>query len=310
MKTKSLLLLFLIICFNLSAQNIEKIWTGTHNSTVTSVDFLPDGRVISGSYDGTVKLWETNGTASIIYISPFVNGRNLPVESVATDGFYVVAGVDGGLVQKINDSSINIGADVLSVAVKNMHVAAVGRNNAVYYWSSTVAFSSPGTWNYSICFSDSNELIWGSTDGYVRTSWGYYYQDTDWILCVDYLNGKAVSVGLSPYVRVNGNVVYVLPQLGASSININRVNGRLLVSDYSNTIKVISTAGNFLDGVLDKNFQELALVRSAKWSPDGSRIAYGTSDGRVILALPEYSSSSSTTNPPTSLPPKKGKGRK
>ncbi len=302
MKTKIFaILLSILSIININSQEIQKIWTGTHNSTVTSVDFLPDGRLLSSSYDGTVKLWTTNGVGSVIYNSPSINGV-VTIESVSTDGATIAVGLKNGTVQILGGNSWNIGAGVKSVSVYNGSVAAVGENNLVYLNDTPVASSSAG--NYSV-YNCAQGLVWGGIDRYVRTSWDYYYQDTDWILGVDYFNGKIVSVGASPYVRVNGQAVFVLPEKGASSININRVNGKLLVSDWVLNIHIMTDAG-----VSEKKFKEVALVRSVKWSPDGSKIGYGTADGRVVLALPEYTSSSTSTNPPVVIPPKKGKGRK
>jgi WD40 repeat protein len=308
MKTFFLILIsFILITFNLNAQEPQKIWTGNHSSTVTSVDFLPDGRVISGSYDGKVKLWTTNGIETIIYASPLVAGRFVPVESVATDGNIIVAGLENGLVQVLGGNNWNIGARVLSVSVNNGNVAASGVTPIVYI-NGDPEYSSDGVRNDCVVIKNEG-VIWGSSDRYVRTSWGYAYQDADWILGVDYHQLRTVSVGVSEFVKMNGVVIAVLPQKGANSIHINRVNGKLLVSDWSLNIFVIRSAGGFLDAVAEKNFKEVALVRSIKWNPaNANQFAYGTADGRVVLANNEYLSNSSSTNTP--IVSKKGKGRR
>jgi cytochrome c len=63
-----------------------------HDGNVNAVAFAPDGAVVSAGYDGTVRRWETDGTASVIRLGV---PQNAVV--VAPDGQIVAGGADGVL---------------------------------------------------------------------------------------------------------------------------------------------------------------------------------------------------------------------
>ena len=59
MRKRWLIVFCIFLCLNLSAQDVSVYPQLGHSEGVTSAVFSPDGRqALSGSYDGTVRLWD------------------------------------------------------------------------------------------------------------------------------------------------------------------------------------------------------------------------------------------------------------
>lgn len=305
---KKILLSLLVVLFGFSilAQSPVKIWTGIHevatpytSPTATSVDFLPDGRILSAGYNGLVKLWDTNGNFTIIYQSEYINGIRSAINSISTDGDKISIGQNNGLVKVINGSDWNIGVSVLRVAVNNGNVAAVGMTNNVYINGQILFQTSNGSWNYGVSLGD--KIFFGGTDKLIYSSFQPAIFCGDWVLDIDYRNNIYVECGLSEYLFSNDRIVYIFQEKGNSCVSINSLNNKVLVGNYKPAIYLFNS-----DFTVDKVFSETSLIRDIQWSPDGSRFAYCTADGRIVYALPEYSSNTTSTNS-TVIPKKKGR---
>ncbi|MBL7805139.1 MAG: hypothetical protein JNL02_15460 [Saprospiraceae bacterium] len=101
-------------------------FTGLHTSSITSIAFSPDGRYfISGSRDGTAKVWELQGSNQPRLISSVKHNR--PVTSVAwspTGAFVASGSIEGVKICPWNsprpvNKPIIAGGDVLNIRFSN-----------------------------------------------------------------------------------------------------------------------------------------------------------------------------------------------
>ena len=99
----------LVLSFSPVPANAQLIWSTVpsgHTDGVTSVAFSPDGLLASGSWDGTVRLWDTSTGAEVAVLE----GHTRLVRSVAfsPDGL-LASGSDDGTVRLWDTSA---GAEV------------------------------------------------------------------------------------------------------------------------------------------------------------------------------------------------------
>lgn len=309
---KNLLILFIFILslINIKAQTPVKIWTGIHepatsyvSPTVTSVDFLPDGKIVSAGYNGLVKCWDTNGNSTIIYQSEYLNGSRSAINSISVDGNKIAIGQDNGLVKVINGDDFNIGVRVLKVSANSNLVSAVGATNIVYINGQNFFQTGNGSYNYAVTLNN-DKIAFGGTESAVYSSWQSTFFANDWIFDLDYKNNNLATVGASQYLFVNNSIVYTFPDKGNSSVSINNINNKILIANWKPAIYLLNS-----DMTLDKVFNESNLIRCIKWNQDGSKFIYGTADGRVVYCLPQYDTTSKTSTNTTQTPTKI-KGRK
>lgn len=241
------------------------IFTGSHNNTVYSVSYSPNGKTfISGSGDTSIKIWNADGNL----IKQIENAHNGPVNTInfSPDGKTFISGS--------NDNSIKIWtADgTLIKQIDNAHNSAI---RSVRYSPDGNSFVS-GSDDYSI-------KIW-SSDGNLKT----FIKDahTSSINSINYSpSGKLiVSGGGDGNIKIWTQTGLPLRTLAnAHSSNIYDVifskNEKILASGSQDTI--IKT-WNVENGTMIKEFRGHSdWIRSITFSKD-EKFIYSGSEDRTI----------------------------
>ncbi len=180
-----------------------------HNDSVNSVAISPDGRyILSGSDDGTMKLWEFSSGAEI---RNFVGHTNSVLSvAISPDGSYALSGSDD---ETIKLWDISNGSEIRSF---------VGHTNSVH----SVAFSPDGS--YALSGSDDDTMkLWNLSSGdYIHS---FIIGQTEWI----------GSVAFSPdgNYAVSGSMDNTIKLWNLSSgVEIRSFNGHTLAVVNSVTI--------------------------------------------------------------------------
>ncbi|TGO07686.1 hypothetical protein BTUL_0253g00020 [Botrytis tulipae] len=148
-----------------------------HTSTVTSVAFSPDGKqIVSGSYDNTIRLWDTT---TGLQIQPTLEGHTGSVYSVAfsPDGKQVVSGSDDNTV-RLWDTTTGLQIQPMlegHTSRVTSQVVSGSWDNTVRLWDTTTGLQIQPTLEghtdsvYSVAFSpDGKQVVSGSWDNTVR----------------------------------------------------------------------------------------------------------------------------------------------
>ncbi|HEY9738019.1 MAG TPA: AAA-like domain-containing protein [Trichocoleus sp.] len=274
-----------IFAFGGGADNAIKLWRadGTflqslkgHEATVWSLAFTADRQfLISGSTDGTIKLWQKQPAADSYRLTRTLTGHGQPVFALALSGdnqWLMVGGEKGsislwrwdGEQQNFLKQTAFVGHDgpTLGAAISydGQTLYSAGQDRTIKIWrpDGTLVKASTGhtgsIWNL-ILSPDSKHLISGSVDTSVRI-----------------------------WDAVDGSLLKVLG--GQNSV----VWGLSMTSD-SNSLAAASLDGSI--GLYHKNnpllhtiTQHADAFTSAEFSPDGSFIASATLEGLVKLWRP------------------------
>jgi cytochrome c len=148
-----------------------------HQGNVNAVAFLPDGRIVSAGYDATLRVWPSDGSATVILTLP------TPLNSVAAtgDGEIVIAGADGvirllrpdGAIRTVGEPERSpIIALALSPDERRIAAATIGGTVAILDRASGSTISrlvGPGLPVWSLAFRpDGRELLTGGNDRMIR----------------------------------------------------------------------------------------------------------------------------------------------
>ncbi|KAJ6559973.1 quinon protein alcohol dehydrogenase-like superfamily [Mycena capillaripes] len=282
---------------------------------VQSVAFSPDGRrIVSGSYDNTIRIWDSETGAALGAPLTGHSGRVLSV-AFSPDGRRIVSGSDDNTI-RIWDSETGaaLGAPltghsgtVLSVAFSpdGRRIVSGSSDNTIRIWDSETgaALGAPLTGHsgtvLSVAFSpDGRRIVSGSYDNTIRI----WDSETGAALGAP-LTGHSntvVSVAFSPDGRriVSGssdNTICIwdsetgaalgAPLTGHSGMVLSVAfspDGRRIVSGSDdNTIRIWdSETGAALGAPLTGHSD---TVRSVAFSPDGRRIVSGSSDNTIRI---------------------------
>jgi WD40 repeat protein len=241
-------------------------------NSVVSVAFSPDGtRIVSGSDDETVRVWDTVSGAEAL---PPLRGHENGVTSVAfsPDGTRIVSGSDDKTVRVWDTVS---GAEALS--------PLRGHKN----WVISVAFSPDGT-----------RIVSGSHDNTVRV-----WDTVSGAEALPPLRGHESgvnSVTFSPdgtriISRSYDNIVCVWDTATGC---LYAQNGTHDDRFKSHSI-LLNSDGRILDLYTKRTISKLpAMIAPSNWGISGKSIAIGTYGGQVIiLKFPQASFSSPETRP-------------
>ena len=256
------------IGMQLKELDLEEAWFNLE--TVVGVGFNPDGtRVVSGSYDGTLRLWDVDSGSAIG--QPTANMSDM-VESIALspDGTLVVSGGYDGTVQLWEvDSGEPIGT------------ALDGHDHAVV----RVAFSQDGESILSVGV-DGTVRLWRLEDG-MSVAESLYGHDGPVVSAAFSVDGKRIATGDDKgTVRMwrvdSGEPIGKLLNHDSGVLGLAfSPDGKHIASGTDSAVQLWnvesgSPIGRRLEG-------HSGWVRAVAFSPDGKRIASGGDDGTVRL---------------------------
>jgi WD40 repeat protein len=245
---------------NSLTQISEKNQLKGHKAGVKTVIFSPDGELIaSGSDDGTIKLWQRNGTL----IKTLSNLGNVFSVRFSPDGKILASGSNDGTIKlwqrdgkflKIltRDNSIY----TFNFSPKAEILASGGRDGKIKLWSSNgklIQTINGHTGSiYTISFSPNGEMIAsGSNDGTIKL----WRRDGTFITTLVGHQGSVNTLSFSPDDKI------------------------IASGSKDNTVKLWNLKGKLIKTLNGHN----AEINSINFSPDGKIIASGSGDKTIKL---------------------------
>ncbi|MBE9225071.1 PD40 domain-containing protein [Phormidium sp. LEGE 05292] len=276
-------------------------WQG-HNQKVGSVAWSPDGKMLaSGSYDGTIELWNQDG--SEVLKKPLKHSSAVYSVAWSPDGKMLASGSDDGTIELWNQD----GSEVLKKPLKH--------SSAVYSvaWSPDgkmlASGSDDGTitlWNqdgkelkklehrsavYSVAWSpDGKMLASGSDDGTIEL----WNQDGKELKTLTGHNKAVASISFSPdskllisgsddksvilWSMVDGKELWTRKQHSDSVRGVAwSPDGKMMASASIDKTVILWS----LKGTRIRTIKNSSWVESIAWSPDGKMLAWGNLYGTI-----------------------------
>ncbi|KAJ6567905.1 WD40-repeat-containing domain protein [Mycena vulgaris] len=286
-----------------------------HLNSVNSVAFSPDGtRIVSGSYDNTVRVWDAETQTQI---GAPLEGHTSWVQSVAfsPDGTRIVSGSGDNTVRVWDaETQTQIGAPleghtswVQSVAFSpdGTRIVSGSDDNTVRVWDAETQtqirapLEGHTSWVQSVAFSpDGTRIVSGSGDNTVRV-WDAETQTqigapleghTSWVQSVAFSpdGTRIVSGSHDNTVRVWDAETQT--QIGAplkghtnsvQSVAFSPDGTRIVSGSRDNTVRVWDAETQTQIGAPLEG--HTSWVQSVAFSPDGTRIVSGSDDNTVCV---------------------------
>ncbi len=268
-----------------------------HSERVSSVAFSPDGQtLVSGSYDGTIKLWRVHDGANLhsikghtkfvpitdeplpSYLLPlppgFILMRGVYTVAFSPDGQTIASGGDDDTIKiwqasdgKLLNTLTGHSGGVESVAFSpdGQTIASGGADRTIKLWQVSdpaaakllETLTGHSSWVYSVAFSpDGQFLASGSSDSTIKL---WRVSDGKLLNTLTGHSGGVKSVAFSP-------------------------DGKILAgSSYDNTIKLWQISDPASAGLPRTLTGHSGSVLSVAFSPDGKILASGSYDNTIKL---------------------------
>lgn len=197
--------------WNTQTARCERTLRDAHSGSITSVAFLPDGRLVSASNDGSMIVWN----AQLREYSNFSESHDNAVRAVATSDKLIASASWDCTVKLWNSSSMHLAntlyghtdwVDTCAFDPKGQWLASGGRDNNVILWDlktrSPTILTGHTNWVSIVAFSDDGKyLVSGSYDKTVRV-W-----DVAKKTCVQVLSGHKGPVTGAAFTPNGGRVL-------------------------------------------------------------------------------------------------------
>ncbi|KAF8879999.1 quinon protein alcohol dehydrogenase-like superfamily [Gymnopilus junonius] len=289
-----------VCIWNAATGEIEGSPFTGHTDSVISVAFSPDGQYItSSSHDHTICVW--NVEKAELVTSPYT-GHAGGVNSVAfsSDGCYIVSGSDDCTLRVWNTFTGGTVGDPLtghknyvnSVAFSpdGRYIVSGSSDNTIRVWSIRKSKMKRQIRGHvssvkSVAFSpDGRRILSGSSDGTIRvwnprtgeTEAGPFIGHSDWVMSVAFSpDGKRIVSGSHDGTVRLWNAATVEKE--------GRVQGRESFN-WSNAHQFGSDQTGQGESITEESILESARrVKSVAFSPDGQRIASGSTDHTIQI---------------------------
>ena len=247
---------------------------------VTSVTYSPDGRrVVSGSNDGTVRIWDAESGAEVAVL--YGHEGNVSIITYSPDGRRIASGSDDATV-RIWDATT--GANLAVLHRHRRRVGSIAYRNGV-----TSAAYRPDAIQIATGYVDGAVRVWDTESGVKVIAWRTakyrvnsvaYSPDGRWIATGS--DDGAIRVWSAKSGAKWAEWVALYQNNGVNSV-VFSPNGRRIASDLAD-LAWSAEAGGQLDVIDEGGSPESgAVARKANvaFSPDGRWIAEGSGDGTI-----------------------------
>jgi WD40 repeat protein len=289
---------------NILSKIKEKNRLESHNKGVTSVNFSPDGKlIITGSNDGTLKLWQANGEL-LKTLKPSQTESSVNSVSFSPDGRFIASGnqeglltlwtADGKLLKNLKQEEPIY---TLSFSPNSQMIVSAGRNGLIKLWTvdsilkktlyhnSTIhalAFSPQGK---IFITGDGNGVItfWSLEGQVIKKIQGHSWEGIN-SLAFSPDGSLLASASIDKTIKVwksNGQLLKTLSghQQSVHSVLFSRDGQKIISGSIDRTVKLWT-----IDGQLQETLPgHTGGVYSISLSPDGKTLASASEDTTVKL---------------------------